>query len=143
MKREDAFPSKFLKAGDVGDEGLIVTITDVTEEEMKTDSGEKELKLFVYFKEFEKALILNKTNGNTLFDLCGEDTDDWAGKRVKLVTGMTTFQGKAMECIRVSTKAVPGRKPAAAPAPAPIPEPVTTAVEAEAETEEEEDEIPF
>lgn len=128
MKRDEAFPSKYLKAADIPEEGRVFTIKDVEEEDFKQD-GITETKVLLYFRECEKGLILNKTNGNTVFDLCGEDTDDWPGKKIKLITGVTTFNGKTVDCIRVSTKPVAARK--AAPVPV------------ASEADDEDDGVPF
>lgn len=134
MNRNDAFPSKYLRAADIPDEGRVFTIKDVEEEDFKND-GETETKIIVYFRESEKGLILNKTNGNTFFDLCGEDTDDWPGKKVRLLSSITTFQGKPTPCIRVSTKAVATKK--AAPAAVPV------ITQNDVEAAEGDDDIPF
>lgn len=134
MKRSEAFPSNYLKAADIPEEGRVFTVKTVEEEEFKND-GETQNKVIVYFRESEKGLVLNKTNGNTMFDLCGEDTDEWPGKRVKLVTGVTTYQGRTVDCIRVSTKPVPPKK--VAPPPVPV-----AAAEAD-DDEDDEDSVPF
>ena len=50
----------------------------------------------------EGSIILNKTNLRNLEESYGStETDEWVGKRVKIVVEETTFSGKKVECIRV------------------------------------------
>ena len=50
----------------------------------------------------EGAIILNKTNLRSLEESYGStETDDWVGKRVKIVVEETTYSGKRVDCIRV------------------------------------------
>jgi hypothetical protein len=97
MRFDDMFPSKWLKASDLGDEPQVVTIKDVDTEKM----ADGESKPVVYFKGSNKGLILNVTNGRILADLFGSDTDDWCGKQIALVASTTDFQGRLVDCIRL------------------------------------------
>lgn len=122
MNLNDAFPSKFLKASDLHGAEPIVTIDKVAFEPV---GRSREMKPVVYFVGKEKGLILNVTNGRKITDLCGsEETDDWAGKKIKLYSTETEFAGETVDCIRVKAAAVvkPSKangKPKAAPAPPP------------------------
>lgn len=132
MKMSEAFPSKYLKADvDVPDEGSIMfTIANVQMETLGQgqDADDKPV---VYFEESEKGLVLNKTNGNTLVSLYGDDSDDWTGKRVNLFSTDVDFGGKATRAIRVSSKK-PADKPKATNGK-PAPKPVTAKEEADDE----------
>jgi hypothetical protein len=97
MNFDTLFPSKWMKASDLGDEPQILTIKDVDIEKM----NDGETKPVVYFKGSTKGLVLNVTNGRVLADLYGSDTDDWVGKQISLVTSRTDFQGRQVDCIRL------------------------------------------
>lgn len=126
MKIDTAFESKWLRAADIdtmADEETntaVVTMDRVGLEEIGQD---KQMKPVLYFKGIELGMVLNKTNANTIKDLHGDETDDWAGKKIGLFTQEVDFQGKQTLAIRVRIKA-----PKTSKAPAP---------------KVEEDEIPF
>jgi len=118
-----SFPSKYLSAADLPDDGdLIVTITDVTMESVGLGAEASE-KPVLYFQEAKKGLILNKTNTETICSLYGSETDDWEGKRLALFATEVDFKGKQTLAIRVRTRAPRATRPgAAAPqSPAPVP----------------------
>lgn len=101
MKIDDAFPSKYLAAGDIPADGdLIVTIKSVTMEVL--GQGEKaENKPIIYFSDAPKGLACNKTNANTIKGLYGSDTDAWIGKKLALFAAEVDFQGRQVLAIRV------------------------------------------
>jgi hypothetical protein len=111
MNIKQAFPSKFLKAADL-DGDRVLTIRSVAIEDVGTDRTEE--KPVVSFQEIERRLVLNRTNADTIADLYGADTDDWAGRQIILTPSETDFAGKRVPCIRIRTRAPGG---AAAPAP--------------------------
>lgn len=101
MKSTDVFSSKYLSAADLRGRDVAVTIDRVEVDKMP--SGEK--KPALYFRGKDKALLLNKTNFNTIADVVGaDDTDDWEGKQITLYPTETDFQGKMVDCIRVRRK---------------------------------------
>lgn len=105
-KLSDLFPSTYLKADDIPDEGLIVTITGCEMVELGM-GADKETKPCLSFKEEKKGLVCNKTNCQTIATLTGsDDTDDWEGHKIKLITMEVAFQGKMGMAIRVSPKPV-------------------------------------
>jgi hypothetical protein len=112
----DVFPSKWLKADDIPEDGdLIVTIEDARMEEMKDkNNGPAQKKVILDFREDVKPLICNKVNATTIAGIHGDDTDDWIGKRIALYTKEVEFAGEMMLGIRVRLKAPKGG--AAAPA---------------------------
>jgi hypothetical protein len=97
MNFDDLFPSKWLRASDLGDDPVTVQIKDVDVEKM----ADGQTKPVVYFKGSDKPLILNVTNGRVLSELYGRSTDNWIGKSIKLVATTTDFQGKVVDCIRL------------------------------------------
>lgn len=103
MNVNKMFPSKYLKASDLGDATPIVTIRNIKIESLGADEHEKEDKVVIYFEGKEKGLVCNKTNCNTISGLFGDESDDWIGKKVKLVTCEVSFGGKMTLAIRVSS----------------------------------------
>lgn len=97
--------SKYLKYQELDGQDWIVTIDHVTQEILEKDN-KKDKKWVLYFKELEKGLALNATNGNTLIKILGTDEmNDWAGKRVALyVKDDIEFGGELVSGIRVRPK---------------------------------------
>lgn len=102
MKLSEMFPSNLLKAQDVLDAGgeMPVTIDKVELSEFDNDSGAKERKPVIHFKE-GKQMVCNKTNGNAIAEMYGEETDNWIGKELTLVVRDVDFQGKTTPAIRI------------------------------------------
>lgn len=114
MRVNSAFPSKYLKAEDLGEARLVVTIDRVTVEAIGQDSKDK--KPIVYFRGKEKGLALNKTNAKSISKILGTDeTDDWSGGQIGIYQTETDFQGDRVACIRVFTPPKNGKKPAPPP----------------------------
>lgn len=112
MRVSQAFPSNYLKAADLQDRAVRVTISGYKMEAIGEDQ-----KPVIYFKGKEKGLVMNKTNANNIAAEYGDDMDNWQGKDIVLFSAWVDFQGKSVEAIRV-------RKPQpkdqeAAPAPQP------------------------
>jgi hypothetical protein len=95
MKISEEFPSKYLKAADLGGKEIRVTMQNVEKEKLGDD-----MKLVLYFKGKEKGVVLNKTNSNTICDSYGDDTDDWFDQPLILFSVMVDFQGKVGPAIR-------------------------------------------
>lgn len=107
MKITDAFPSKYLRAADLDGRTPNVTIARVASENIGDDS-----KLVVYFEGKDKGVVLNKTNATTIVELAGDDdTDNWAGCRVKLITMKVEYQGKRVPAIRIEEADAQGATP--------------------------------
>lgn len=100
MNLNDAFPSKYLKAGDLNGRTLNVTIKDVTMEEV---GQQKDRRLVAYFRSMDKGLVLNKTNAKRVQNIVGSaETDDWVGAKIALKAEMVDFKGDAILSIRVN-----------------------------------------
>lgn len=127
MNIDQSFPSKYLKASDIGDAQPVVQIARVTVEAV---GREQEQKPIVYFVGKSKGVVLNKTNARAIAQIAGSnETDDWTGIAVQLYVAQVEFSGESMEAIRIRA---PKQRAAApvAPKPAPI-------------SEADEDSIPF
>ena len=135
MRIGEAFPSKYLKAADLGGRKIGVTIDSV---EM-ANIGDDQDKLVVYFQGKSKGLVLNVTNANMIAEIAGTDeTDNWRGVQIALFETKVDYQVRRVPAIRVdyptasngqsrarplATSNVQPQAPAQAPAYAPdIPE---------------------
>jgi hypothetical protein len=126
----DMHPSNYLKASDLDDEDLTLTMKAVKQESIG-QGAQAEEKWILYFKGQDKGLVLNKTNTTTIAKLYGDDTDGWLGKRITLFATQVDFQGRQVDAIRVKNKA---------PKEAARPEKAPAGVTAEDESDED---IPF
>ena len=108
-KITEMFPSKYLKAEDFGDEDMVLTIKTLEMEEVGKD---KEDKWILYFEEFEKGLVLNKTNTKVIAGIYGDDTDEWEGKLVTSYTTEVEYQGETVLGVRFRKKAPKPKKTA-------------------------------
>lgn len=95
INMNDAFPSKWLKADDVPGK-VRVTINHVSMEDVGDDH-----KPVVWFNEYQKGVVLNKTNAGNISALYGPDTDAWIGKPMDLTTAWVDFQGRSTKSLRL------------------------------------------
>ena len=102
MKINDVYKSNYLKSSDVTETPTSYTIKDATVEQIGQNKDEK---IVIYFVGNDKGFVVNKTNAKTISKVLGsDDTDDWAGKAIKLYLAEVTFKGELVEAIRVSLK---------------------------------------
>jgi hypothetical protein len=141
MKRDEVFPSRWLKAADLGHDGFDgnVTIKKVSWEEI---GEEREEKAVVAFEEIDKELVLNVTNWDRIVELTGQDdSDNWAGYRIKLFRARVPCKGKTVDAIRIDPSDPDKPKPALkklAPRPQrPVSQPVSHPAKTRPEPEEE------
>jgi hypothetical protein len=118
MKRDDLFPSKYLKCADLKGKPRVVEIEQAPIETLKNPKGEEQKKVVLYFKGAKKALPLNLTNFDAVMDIAGSDeTNNWPGTRLELFPATTMMGGKITDCIRIR----PPQEVPAAPPPPPKP----------------------
>lgn len=91
-----AFPSNYVKASDLQGKEIELAISHVAIEEIGSDRLP-----VLHFQGAEKGLVLNKTNATNISMVHGQDTDNWAGRRVTLFPATTDYQGRTVPCIRV------------------------------------------
>jgi hypothetical protein len=118
MRMNDVFPSNYLKADtEVPEEGEVaVTISSVTMETLGQGKDSEE-KPVIFFEEFDKGLVCNKTNWQMISRVCGsDDSDDWVGRRIALYSTDVQFGNEVTRGIRVRSKAP--KASAGKPAPA-------------------------
>jgi hypothetical protein len=118
-RKEDVFPSRFLKAADLGNKPITLTIASAELETLKSFDGKEQTKTVLAFKGAKKVLPLNVTNWDSVASVTGEeDSDQWSGHTVELYPDTTTMSGKSMACIRIRA---PSQRELAAPQPKPTP----------------------
>jgi hypothetical protein len=98
MRSSDAFPSKYLKSSDVKAKQLIATISHVEIQLVGQGPDQKEKP--VLYLEGQKPIVLNRTNFEGIERAFG-DTDEWAGRKIKVHCAPTRYQGKAVDGIRI------------------------------------------
>jgi hypothetical protein len=111
MKKQEMFPSRFLKAADFP-RPTDLTIKNVFWEDMKDLNNADVSKPVLYFDGITKGMVLNKSNGDILFDLFG-DSDNWVGKKIGLIVIKMQVSGKLVDALRF--EAVPATARAATP----------------------------
>ena len=105
MQANDLCPSPHLEAADLAGEEKVVTIKGVDFHDV---GEEKARKGVVYFEEYKRAMVFNRTNLKRVIALYGNDTDEWAGKRLTLYPSETDFAGRTVPCIRVKEEVPKG-----------------------------------
>lgn len=98
----DLKSSRFLTKHDVTPD-VLVTISGYEEQDVSMESQAEEMKWCLSFKELDKPLVLNMTNGQLVSHVTGSDEfDDWIGKQIVLYNDETImFGGKMVGGIRV------------------------------------------
>src|SRR6266567_1300848 len=101
MRKDDVFPSKYLKAADLNGKARVLEIAEAPLETLKNASGESQQKTVLYFVNEKKRLPLNMTNWDSVADICGDDTEEWPGQKIELFPSTTQMSGKTVSCIRI------------------------------------------
>ena len=86
--------SPYLKAADHAGLNKIVTVKSADVDEVTWPDGKTET-VYVIDIGKEKPIKLSKTNMRTMVGIGGNNTDDWAGKKVVLATRDYDIDGKA------------------------------------------------
>jgi hypothetical protein len=99
---EEVFPSKYLKASDLGGKSRTLKIAEANMETLKTLDGRESTKVVLYFHDFKKLLPLNRTNFQMVQIVTGEkDSDDWHGHNIVVYPDQTSMGGKIVDCVRI------------------------------------------
>lgn len=104
MKRDEAFPSKFLRSTDLN--GPCRAIIG----RLESDKIGDDKKYVLYFSRAQqdivkdKGLVLNATNWDIIAGMHGEDSDDWHSCEITLYATTVMVQGKRTPCIRVDDR---------------------------------------
>lgn len=101
MNFSQLFPSKYFSKDDLPQPKRF-TIDSVEMEEIENEDGVSKKPVLRFTEEEAKPLVLNRTNGDTLSELFGEETDSWQGKQIELyVDHGVKFGTKKIGGIRV------------------------------------------
>jgi hypothetical protein len=103
MRRDEVFPSKYVRASDLP-QPRVVTISNAAMEPMKNDGKDVD-KLVLSFRERIKPLVVNLTIFEAIEQLYGGETNDWVGQRVEIHADRCRFGGKMVDCVRVRAPA--------------------------------------
>ena len=97
----DLGSSKYIKQTDV-QPPILVTISGYKKQNVAKADETPEHKFVLFFKETEKGLVLNTTNGNLIADITGDkDLDGWEGKKIVLFNDESIyFSGKKVGGVR-------------------------------------------
>lgn len=114
MKMSKLFPSKYVKAADLGGKHVTLTIEKLIVEELG-HGAEKENKPVLYFHKATKGLILNRTNAMAVAALYGDESDHWTGKRITIYATRIRAFGAMQDVIRVKNEIPAQPVPAAQP----------------------------
>jgi hypothetical protein len=102
MNRDELFPSKYIKAADLGGKPLVVTIKSAAVEALNNpNGGGQQDKLLLSFVKQPKRLVCNVTNYNSIAELHGDETSNWPGKRIELYPTKASMGGKSFDAVRV------------------------------------------
>ena len=106
MKRDEVFPSKYLKCSDLNGQPCTVEIDRAIFETLKGTDGKESQKMVVYFKNTKKALPQNATNYDSITAIVGnDDTESWPGHKIELYPDKTRMGGKLVGCVRIRAPA--------------------------------------
>ena len=90
-KRNEIFPSKYLKASDLAGKPLVVEIERAPTETLGS-GNDAEQKTVLHFRGGPKPLPLNMINWDSVAAIGGDDTDNWPGHRIELFPTTTTLK---------------------------------------------------
>ena len=126
MKTSELKQSKYMKKEDCGDDGILVTIAALKQENVAPDNKPEELKYILHFTDGHKPLVLNGTNTKLIEKALGSDeTDDWIGKQIVLFNDENVeYMGEVVGGVRCDvsrTKKYHAKKTGTAPAKAGTP----------------------
>lgn len=100
---DEMYEGRFLKAGLFKGRDVTLTIVNVEVEALEQEKGGARKRGILYFRETDKGLVLNRTNGECLKALFGRNLTEWVGKRVTLFPAeyRNNFDPDATHAIRV------------------------------------------
>jgi hypothetical protein len=101
-RRDEIFPSKYLRANDLGGKSINVVIAAAAKETLKAPTGKEQDKVVLSFKGAKKSLPLNMTNFDAVAAIAGtDDWDTWPGVGLQLYPWEVEMHGEIKPCVRV------------------------------------------
>src|SRR3990172_3082038 len=101
MDMELLFPSKYLKACDLQGRDVTVTMLRVELAELTMRGGATKKRGVITLAKTEKAMVLNRTNAESIAKLYGRDTDKWIGCSITLYPARVPFGAAIVDTIRL------------------------------------------
>jgi hypothetical protein len=98
MRKNEAFPAKFLKSADAKTKPIFATISHMEMEPV--GQGVDQKKKPVLYLEDQKPMVLNATNWESLEEAFG-DSDDWSGRKIMIKCTRIQFDGKTVDGLRI------------------------------------------
>lgn len=100
-------PSPHLEAADItGD-----TVVTIKAYDWHPVGSEQKVKGVIFFKEFERGMVINKTNRVILQHLFGSYADDMLDQQITIYPSETTFEGKVVPCLRIRAQKPEAARP--------------------------------
>jgi len=97
MNANELCPGRYLEAADLhGDTKVTMRAIDHGEV-----GEQKETRAILFFNEYTRGMVLNRTNVKSIIALHGNETDNWIGKQIAIFPTETDFKGRMTPCIRV------------------------------------------
>ena len=84
---DELYPGRFLKAGQLGERKITLTIAEVVVDKLIGDDGKPKKKGVISFQGTEAQWALNRTNGICLLEMFGRKPQEWVGHKVTLYQG--------------------------------------------------------
>lgn len=111
------YPNEYLCAADLRGKEVTLTISQISQENLRREDGSQDPAWVVDFKEMEgregtdkKRFVLNKTNAMRIASHHGSESADWPGKQITLYPTTTPAFGEIVECIRVKERLAKSRR---------------------------------
>jgi len=97
---------KYLGAYSLPDgKDIVGTIKKVVKEEVVGEQGAKQECIIIYFNEFEKGMVANRTNCKTIEKLYKTPyIEEWTGKKVQIGEEMVKAYGEIVPGLRIRNK---------------------------------------
>jgi hypothetical protein len=112
VTRTEAFPSRWLGPADFPKPATL-EIVDTHTESVRGSDGRSVQKLAVYFRNQQKALLVNATNFDVIATVTGQfDSDNWPGHAIELFATTTAMAGRMVPCLRVRAPGAASKKTA-------------------------------
>jgi hypothetical protein len=99
---DQAYGSKFLSAGDVGNRKIRTTIVKVRKVDLRGSDAMNRVKFILHLEGIDKPMVVNSTNMNELIERLGRKPANWISAHVGLsVDPNVTYSGKRVGGLRL------------------------------------------
>ena len=102
MKASEFFGGQFMAAADIDSSLAALKINAVTSEVLEGRDGRDRERIILHVDGVKKPVVVNATNANALIEAWGDETDDWAGKSIRLSKTKVVFNGSRIDSIKIT-----------------------------------------